>query len=279
MCRTNDADMSILDDTVRPFVVVKRDAGKGEVAAPLREFLEGPAPRGGPRRKMDRRDELVVGQTGCERTQEEILCADLPRACPSHDLDPRVAGGRNARHFGGRIGMREAAADRAAIADLIVGDVTDGSRDQRTGAAQTGMVFQFAPPHHRADRYAGFADRDVVKSRDAAQVDEHTWIGQAKGQDWNKTLAARDRFCRARTVRQYLHSLPERRRSLVVERRQLHVTIPARPAYCGSRFPNLARTSRSSSSLARTTIGKVARRPNGLQASITTRALRGSVSE
>ena len=42
---TNDGDMRVLDNAVRALVVVKRDAGEGEVAAPLRELLEGPAPR------------------------------------------------------------------------------------------------------------------------------------------------------------------------------------------------------------------------------------------
>ena len=44
----------------------------------------------------------------------------------------------------------------------------------------------------------------------------------------------------------------------------------------GSTSENLPRTSASTSSLDRTTIGNVSRRLNGLQASITTRALRGS---
>src|SRR5215207_1196008 len=46
----------------------------------------------------------------------------------------------------------------------------------------------------------------------------------------------------------------------------------------GRNAPNFPRTRSSTSWLARTTIGNVSRRPNGLQASMTTRALRGSLA-
>ena len=62
-------------------------------------------------------------ERGRQRAQEEIGGLDGARAGLADDGDLRVAGQRDAGHLGGRIGMRDAAADGAAVADLVMRDV------------------------------------------------------------------------------------------------------------------------------------------------------------
>ena len=57
-------------------------------------------------------------------------------------------------HLGGGIGVRDAAADRAAIADLIMRDVLDRRHQQRMRRAQPRVIEDFAPAHHGAERDA-----------------------------------------------------------------------------------------------------------------------------
>ena len=50
--------------------------------------------------------------------------------------------------------MREAAADRAAIADLIVRDMRDRGLEQRMRGREPRVVQDVAPAHHRAEHDA-----------------------------------------------------------------------------------------------------------------------------
>ena len=112
-------------------VVIERDAGHGEIAAAAGELLEAVAPRGGPRRQMHLGDDLVGLERGGERALEEIGGLDGARAGLADHRDFRIAGLRNAGHLGRRIGVREAAADGAAVADLVMRDVRDRFLQQR----------------------------------------------------------------------------------------------------------------------------------------------------
>ena len=66
--------------------------------------------------------------------------------------DLGLAGDGDARQFGGRIGMRQTAADRAAIADLIMRDMLDGLHQERMGDRKLRMFENVAPAHHGAER-------------------------------------------------------------------------------------------------------------------------------
>ena len=58
--------------------------------------------------------------------------------------------------------MRDAAADRAAVADLVVRDMRDRGLQQRMRRGQPLVVENVAPAHHRAEPHAVGADLDAV---------------------------------------------------------------------------------------------------------------------
>ena len=70
----------------------------------------------------------------------------------SDDGDLGIAGDGDAGHFGRRIGMGDAAADRAAIADLVMRDMGDRGLEQRMRGREPLVVFDVAPAHHGAER-------------------------------------------------------------------------------------------------------------------------------
>src|SRR3954449_39728 len=70
--RADHADVGIRRGAVRIEVVIERDAGKREVAAAAREFLERPAPVRRPARQTQLDDQLVVAQGRRQRTGEEF---------------------------------------------------------------------------------------------------------------------------------------------------------------------------------------------------------------
>ena len=76
------------------------------------------------------------------------------RAGFADDGNLGIAGHGDAGHFGGRIGMGNAAADRAAVADLIMRDVGDRGLEQRMRGREPLVVLDVAPAHHGAERDA-----------------------------------------------------------------------------------------------------------------------------
>ena len=102
------------------FVVEQGHAGHGEIAAAAGEFLKAPAPARRPGRQPHLGDDFVGFERGGQRPEEESAAAIVRSPLRAGDRDLGVAGERDARHFGRRIGMREAAADGAAIADLVM---------------------------------------------------------------------------------------------------------------------------------------------------------------
>ena len=57
--------------------------------------------------------------------------------------------------------MRQTAADRAAIADLIMRDMRDGFDQERMRRAQPRVVENIAPAHHGAERDALVGNLDL----------------------------------------------------------------------------------------------------------------------
>ena len=114
---------------------------------------------------------------------------DLPMTA-----DLRVAGDRNARHFGGGIGMRDTAAGGAAVANLIMRDMLDGGDQERMRRAQALVVENLAPAHHGAECDAVGCDLDVPQLAELAQIDQERRRGDAKSQHRHQALAAGKRF-------------------------------------------------------------------------------------
>ena len=83
------------------------------------------------------------------------------------DGDLGVAGDADAGHLGGGIGMRDAAADGAAVADLVVRDMLDRGLEQRMRGGEPRVVLDVAPAHHGAEPHAVGGDLDLAQLRRA----------------------------------------------------------------------------------------------------------------
>jgi hypothetical protein len=94
------------------------------------------------------------------------------RAGFSDDGNLGIAGHGDPRHFGRRIGMSNAAADRAAVADLIMRDVRDRCLEQRMRGLEPLIVLDVAPSHHGAERHARIRNPDSAQIGELAQVDK-----------------------------------------------------------------------------------------------------------
>ncbi len=94
-------------------------------------------------------------------------------------------------HFGGGIGIREVAAQRAPVAHLWMGDVAHGRAEQGMLACQHGISFDAPVPGHGADPDAAvFGFPDAGKRGDAVEVDQHGGLDQTIIHCRHKALAA-----------------------------------------------------------------------------------------
>ena len=171
-------------------IVERRDAGKREVAAPPRELVEAPAPLRRPGGQAHLDDDLVVGQRRGKCAGEEAAGGNDALAFRAENADLGVAGHRDAGHLGRRIGMREAAADGAAVADLVVRDMLDRGAEQRVRALQPLVVLDVAPARTRTQAHAVFRDGDLLQLLQLADVDQHRRRGEAKRHRRQEALGA-----------------------------------------------------------------------------------------
>jgi hypothetical protein len=220
------ADMGVACLSVRILVVPERGGRHGEVAAAAGEFLKAPAPLRRPGREADLGDDFVRGERRRQRGDEEIHRRDHTRAGSSHHRDFGLACHRDAGQLGGRIGMGDAAADGATIADLIVRDMLDGRDQQRLCAAQASIVENVAPAHQRTECDAARRNRDRTKLRQLAQVDQEGRRSKAKGKHGYEALTARDGLG-VLTRGEQSSCFGDGCRTRIFERRQLHVLTSA----------------------------------------------------
>ena len=190
---TDSADMGVARFAAL-FVVEQHRRGHREVAAAAGEFLKAETALGRPCRQADFGDDFVRLERGHQRTLKEIRRVDHARAGFADDGDLRLAGHDDARHFGGGIGMRDAAADGAAIANLIMRDMLDGRDQERMRLAQSRVVEDVAPAHHGAERDAVIRDLDLPQLGELAQIDQQRRRGDAERQHRHQALAAGQRL-------------------------------------------------------------------------------------
>ena len=131
-------------------------------------------------RNADLGQHLVGRQRGLQETLEEVACGNLAGAVGALGDIRRAERQRRRRKVGGRIAVRNGPADRAAVAHLRVADVTGGVGQQRDvlGEHRTGLDVHVAGQCADGDVVAGIAD--VRQVTDAADVDQHTWLGEAQ---------------------------------------------------------------------------------------------------
>ena len=118
--------------------------------------------------------------------------------------------------------MRDAAADGAAIADLVVRDMRDRGLEQRMRADEPRVVLDVAPAHHGAERDAVGGNPDLAQLRELAQIDQQRRLRQPERQHRHQALAAGERLGVAVARGEQLHGFGQRRRARIVEGRHLH---------------------------------------------------------
>src|SRR5689334_16226002 len=154
------------------FIVKQSDACKAEITLPLSEFPERPASAARPERQMQLGNNLIALADRHQRPGEEVAGAYHPRSVYASKRDFPLAGHSEARQFGGRVGMSKAAADGAAVTDLIMCDVRDCLPQQRVRCLQPPIVLDIAPAHPGAQSNAVIANRNRIQPRNPTQVYE-----------------------------------------------------------------------------------------------------------
>ena len=167
-------------------------------------------------------DDLIGRERGGERTEKEFGGRDRARAGLADDGDLRLAGHRDARHLGCRIGMRDAAADRAAIAHLVMRDMRDRGGEQRMRGRKPRVILDVAPAHHGAEVHAVRGDPDLPQLLELAQVDEQRGRGKPECKHRHQALAAGERLRVPVARREQRNCLRQRRGARIFKRRHFH---------------------------------------------------------
>jgi hypothetical protein len=80
---------------------------------------------------VDGREQFARREQGRKDIDKKILCRNASRTCRGGNFNVRVQCDHNGRPVGRRIGIRQGAADGAAIAYLRIGDEARGLTENR----------------------------------------------------------------------------------------------------------------------------------------------------
>src|SRR5467141_1544894 len=145
--------------------------------------------------KADLGEYFVRGKRGLECSLEVIARADVAAALRADGADDRVVRECWRGLVGSRIGVREAAADGAACADLEVTDRARGLGERDKLRADVLVVRDRAVrregPHH--DGAVGLG-ANLAQRRDAAQIDEHLGLREPELHERKQAVATGDYF-------------------------------------------------------------------------------------
>ena len=121
---------------------------------------------------MDRCQYFVGARRGLEGAEEKSLRCNLtfPSKATQHEFG--VQREHHRRQFGGRIGVRQIAADRAAIADRSVSDMSVGRDDEWRIFSDDRRGQHVGMARETADQEPIAIARDPVEPWDSVDVDE-----------------------------------------------------------------------------------------------------------
>ena len=172
-----------------------RKAGDGVIAVPARELMKerrGIFPR---HRQFDGHQQFLRRQRSFIDAGEKIPRRDPALAGPSAHHDGRIERQHAGRQFRRRIALRQAAAERSAVADCRMGDVADRVCEQRRmprnfrRARQIDMARQRSDPDRIAD------NRDAAQLGQCADVDDQFGGNQPEIHRRHQALATGQHFC------------------------------------------------------------------------------------
>ena len=140
--------------------------------------------------------------------------------------------------------MCDATADGAAIADLVVRDLTDRGLEQGMRGIEPRVVLDVEPAHHGAEPHAGVGDLDPPQLGELAEIDDERGRGDAERHHRHQALAAGEYLGVAVARPEQRHRLAKRRRAGIVEGGEFHPMLGC-AAQRGSTFPSIAGRNRS----------------------------------
>ena len=154
--------------------------------------------------------------------------ARLDPALAVHRLRAQAAAERehDGRHFRSRIGMREIAADGAAVADLRMRDVRQRFVDQRQFALRHRIALEAAVARQRADAQAvAGAVIHAGKLVERIDIDQHGRLGQPEIHCRDKALTAGQEARLVAVFGLQLQGLLDGPGGNIAERRGFHIVV------------------------------------------------------
>ena len=157
---------------------------------------------------------------------------DLADAAHARHVDDRIVGGAHRGQLGGRVGVRQAAADGAAVARLAMADVAQRLDHQRAMFRDLGRGFDIALASHGADAQPLVADHDAAQFVEPVEIDQMIDDHVAKIHHRHERLPAGQHFGVGQFGQQ-LGGFLELSRRVIIEGRWFHrpgiVSRRARP--------------------------------------------------
>jgi hypothetical protein len=151
---------------------MQREPGHRIVARPPRDLGNRAAVVRAGAGQLDRRDDLALAQRRLQQAGEEVARRHTPLP-PARDEHHRGVQRHDAgRQLGGGIGIGQAAADRAAVADRRMGDQRRGLGQQRRMPGDQRIAAELRMPGQRPDAQRAARDGDAPQRRDARDVDQ-----------------------------------------------------------------------------------------------------------
>ena len=208
-------------DIVGPDVEQRGGAGEREIAVAAREFVEAVAVAAG---QIGRSTAAIISSDWSAVVMNpvvEIAIPDLTHAAHARHVDRRIVGGADRGQLGGRIGVREAAADGAAVACLPMSDMPERLAHQGAMFGDVGGEFEVALARHGAYAQMAVGDRDTAQLLESAEIDEMIGDHVAEVHHRHERLAAGQNLG-VRQLGQQLGGLLELPRRVIIEGSRFH---------------------------------------------------------
>jgi hypothetical protein len=202
------------------------DGGQGEIAVAARYLREAPAGGGRQLRESDFGHQLIFGEVDRERAEEEVARRGGSPERRRHDLDFGIKEERDHRQLGGRIGVRQTSAERAAIADCEMRDALHGGAQHREMPGDDRRRLGRMMARERADANGVLVLRDESEPGNPVDVDEDRRPQQAEIEHRHEALPARQDLGVGAHLCERGNGSLDALRHHVVEGRRLHLSNP-----------------------------------------------------